>query len=173
MENKNVFLIGFMGSGKSTIARLLATETGNELVEMDETIEAESGCSINQIFEMHGEAYFRDLETALVARIADKGSCIVSCGGGAVLRSENVESMKKNGTIIYLSATPETIYKRVRHSTNRPLLNGNMNVEHITQLMEKRLPIYESAADVVIDVNEKEKVNIVKEILIVMRRRKL
>ena len=173
MENKNVFLIGFMGSGKSTIARLLSEEMENELIEMDETIETEAGCSINQIFEMYGEAYFRDLETALVARIADKGGCVVSCGGGAVLRPENVENMRKNGTIVYLSATPETIYKRVRHSTNRPLLNGNMNVEHITQLMEKRLSIYESAADVVIDVNDKEKVNIVKEILSVMERRKL
>ena len=173
MENKNVFLIGFMGSGKSTIARLLSEEMGNELIEMDETIETEEGCSINQIFEIHGEAHFRELETALVVRITDKGGCVVSCGGGVVLRSENVENMKKNGTIIYLSATPETIYRRVRHSTNRPLLNGNMNVGHITQLMEKRLPIYESAADVVIDVNDKEKVNIVKELLSVMERRKL
>lgn len=165
MENNNIFLIGFMGSGKSTIARLLAKETGKELIEMDETIEAEAGCSINQIFEEHGEGYFRDLESELVVRIADKGSTVVSCGGGAVLRAENVENMKKNGTIIYLSATPETIYKRVRNSTHRPLLNGNMNVEYITQLMEKRLPIYENAADVVIDVNDKEKREIVKEII--------
>ena len=165
MENKNIFLIGFMGSGKSTIARLLAKETGKELIEMDETIEAEAGCSINQIFEDHGEGYFRDLESELVARIADKGATVVSCGGGAVLRAENVETMKKNGTIVYLSATPETIYKRVRNSTHRPLLNGNMNVEYITQLMEKRLPIYEHAADVVVDVNDKEKREIVKKII--------
>lgn len=165
MENNNIFLIGFMGSGKSTIARLLAKETGKELIEMDETIEAEAGCSINQIFEEHGEGYFRDLESELVVRIADKGNTVVSCGGGAVLRAENVENMKKNGTIVYLSATPETIYKRVRNSTHRPLLNGNMNVEYITQLMDKRLPIYENAASVVVDVNDKEKREIVKEII--------
>lgn len=168
MENKNIFIIGFMGSGKSTIARLLAKETGKELIEMDETIEAEAGCSINQIFEEHGEGYFRDLESALVTCIADKGGTVVSCGGGAVLRAENAENMKKNGTIVYLSATPETIYKRVRNSTQRPLLNGNMNVEYITQLMEKRLPLYENAADVVVDVNDKEKNEIVKEIIEIM-----
>ena len=165
MENRNIFLIGFMGSGKSTIARLIAKETQKELIEMDETIETEEGCSINQIFQVHGEVYFRDLESQLVERIAKKGGSIVSCGGGAVLREENVLKMRENGIIVYLSATPETIYKRVRHSTHRPLLNGNMNVEYITQLMEKRLPMYESAADLVIDVNDKEKLDIVSEIL--------
>ena len=165
MENKNIFLIGFMGSGKSTIARMLAKETKKQLIEMDETIEEEAGCSINQIFEEHGEAHFRDLESQLVTRIADQGGMVVSCGGGVVLREENILIMRKNGSIIYLAATPETIYKRVRHSTNRPLLNGNMNVEYITQLMEKRLPVYEKAADIVIDVNEKEKKEIVAEIL--------
>lgn len=167
MENKekNIFLIGFMGSGKSTIARLLAEETKCELVEMDETIEKEAGLSINKIFETYGEKYFRDLESKLVERIADKGGAVVSCGGGAVLREENVLNMKKNGKIIYLSATPETIFERVRYSTNRPLLNGNMKVDYIRTLMEKRLPIYEKAADVVVDVNQKTKSEIVKEIM--------
>lgn len=165
MENKNIFLIGFMGSGKSTIARLLAKETGKELIEMDETIEKEAGCSINRIFEAHGEVYFRNLESELVARISNKGGAVVSCGGGAVLREENVVNMRKNGTIVYLSAIPETIYKRVRNSTHRPLLNGNMNVEYITQLMEKRLPIYEAAADEVVVVDDREKSQIVEKIL--------
>lgn len=154
-----------MGSGKTTIAKRLANKMGRELIEMDETIEAEEGCSINQIFETHGEAYFRDLESKLVARIAEHGNTVVSCGGGAVLREENVLNMRKNGKIIYLSATPETIFERVKNSNNRPLLNGNMNVEYIAQLMEKRLPIYEQAADIVIDVNNKEKFEIVAEIL--------
>ena len=162
--NKNIFLIGFMGCGKSTMARLLSEKKGMELVEMDETIEAEAGMSINEIFEIYGEEHFRDLESQLVARIAEKGGAVVSCGGGAILREKNVEMMKKNGKIIYFSATPETIYKRVRHSTKRPLLNGNMNVEYIASLMEKRLPRYLAAADITIVVDEKEKQEILNEL---------
>ena len=155
--NKNIFLIGFMGCGKSTMARLLSEKQGLELIEMDETIEAEAGMSINEIFETYGEAHFRDLETQLIVRIAEKGGAVVSCGGGAILRPENVEMMKKNGKVIYLSATPETIYERVHSSTNRPLLNGNMNVEYIASLMEKRMPRYLAAADITIVVDDKEK----------------
>ena len=161
----NIFLIGFMGVGKSTIAKLLAKELQAELIEMDETIEAEAGMSINEIFEQFGEQHFRDLETALVERVAKTGGAVVSCGGGAVLRPENVELMKQSGKIIFLSATPETIYERVKHSTNRPLLNGNMNVEYIRGLMERRREAYENAADVVISTDGKWKSQIVEEIL--------
>lgn len=163
--NKNIFLIGFMGCGKSTMARMLSERTGMELVEMDETIEAEAGMSINKIFEKYGEEHFRDLESQLITRIAEKGGVVVSCGGGAILRTQNVETMKKNGTIVYFSATPETIYKRVKNSTNRPLLNGNMNVEYIASLMEKRLPRYLAAADITIEVDGKEKVEILDELI--------
>ena len=165
MENRNIFLIGFMGVGKSTIAKILAKELDAELVEMDETIEAEAGITINEIFEKYGEEHFRDLESALVERIADKGGAVVSCGGGAVLRQKNVENMKKNGRVVFLSATPETIYERVRYSTNRPLLKGNMNVEYIAQLMERRREAYENAADVVIATDGKEKHEIVEKIM--------
>lgn len=165
MENKNIFLIGFMGVGKSTIAKILAKELDADLVEMDETIEAEAGITINEIFEKYGEQHFRDLESALVERIANKGGAVVSCGGGAVLRPENVTAMKKNGKVVFLTATPETIYERVRYSTNRPLLNGNMNVEYIAQLMERRREVYEQAADVIVSTDAKEKSQIIKEII--------
>lgn len=163
--NRNIYLIGFMGVGKSTIGRLLSKEMKGQLIEMDETIEKEQDMTINEIFARHGETHFRDLESELVERIAGEEGKIVSCGGGAVLRPLNVENMKKSGTIVFLSATPETIYKRVRYSTNRPLLNGNMNVEYIAGLMEKRRDIYESAADVTISTDKKTTVEIVKEIL--------
>lgn len=163
-NKKNIFLIGFMGSGKSTMGRLLAKEMDRELVEMDETIEAEAGMSINEIFKEYGEAHFRDLESQLIVRIADKGGAVVSCGGGAVLREENVVNMKKNGKIIFLSATPETIYEHVKNSTNRPLLNGNMNVEYIAQLMDKRLSTYQKAADEIVVIDGKEKQDVLLEI---------
>jgi shikimate kinase len=162
--NKNIFLIGFMGCGKSTMARLLEEELSMELVEMDETIEAEEQRTINEIFATDGEQHFRDLESQLIVRIADKGGMIVSCGGGAILREENVTNMKKNGTIVYLSATPETIYERVRYSTNRPLLNGNMNVEYISELMSKRVDKYEKAADIIFSVDGKTKTEVLEQI---------
>lgn len=167
--NKNIFLIGFMGCGKSTMARLLADALHMELVEMDETIEKEENRSINEIFATEGETYFRDLESQLITRIADKGGMIVSCGGGAILREENVVNMKRNGSVVYLCATPETIYERVHNSTNRPLLNGNMNVPYIRELMEKRIPKYEAAADEIITVDGKEKQQILEEICLLPR----
>ncbi len=164
-SKKNLFFIGFMGVGKSTYARLVARETGRKLVEMDETIEAEAGMKISEIFERYGEAYFRDLETALIRRISKAGDSVVSCGGGAVLRPDNVEAMKENGTVLFLTATPESVFQRVRHSTHRPLLNGNMNVEYIGELMEKRRPIYEAAADVTVSTDRRERKEVLAEIL--------
>ena len=161
----NIFLIGFMGVGKSTIAKILAKELQAELIEMDETIEAEAGMTINEIFATYGEMHFRDLESALIQKISEKGGVVVSCGGGAVLRRENVDLMKQSGKIVFLSATPESIYERVKNSTHRPLLNGNMNVEYIRELMERRRQLYEEAADVVIVTDRKWKSQIVREIL--------
>ena len=163
--SQNIYLIGFMGVGKSTIGKLLAEEMNGQLVEMDEAIEAEQKMTINEIFTKYGEAYFRNLESELVARISKENNRIVSCGGGAVLREENVANMKESGKIVFLSATPETIYQRVRHSTNRPLLNGNMNVEYIAGLLEKRRALYEGAADVTIATDGKDVQEIVREVM--------
>ena len=155
MQKNNIFLIGFMGVGKSTMARRLAQHLKMELVEMDETIEAKQGMTINEIFAQKGEDGFRNIESALVERISKRENMVVSCGGGAVLRADNVQNMKKSGKIVFLTATPQTIFERVRYSTNRPLLNGNMNVEYIETLMEKRRSVYEAAADIVVTTDGK------------------
>lgn len=165
MQTDNIFLIGFMGVGKSTMARLLAEALQMELIEMDETIEAEQEMTINEIFAKKGEEGFRDIESALVERISQEKKAIISCGGGAVLRAKNVENMKKSGKIIFLTATPQTIFERVHNSTNRPLLNNNMNVEYIAQLMERRREIYEKSADVIIATDEKDQDMILEELL--------
>lgn len=162
---KNIYLIGFMGAGKSTIASKLHKALSMDLVEMDEQIVKEQKMSINEIFKKHGEDFFRDIESALVKRISDSGNTVVSCGGGVVVRPQNVEEMKKNGKIVFLYATPETIYARVRNSTDRPILNGNMNVEYIASLMEKRRTLYEEAADVKITTDGKTVEEIIKEIM--------
>lgn len=160
-----VYLIGFMGAGKSTVARLLTQKLDMPLVEMDERIVQEQGMSINEIFDTYGEEHFRDIESRLVSTLGEEAASIVSCGGGVVIREDNVRNMKKNGVIIFLSATPQTIYERVKNSKERPILNGNMNVEFIAGLMEKRRSLYELAADIVIATDGKTKDEIADEIV--------
>lgn len=162
---KNIFLIGFMGAGKSTIASMLRKKLSMNLVEMDARIVKEQGMSINEIFEKYGESHFRDIESQLIVTIGNEGDTVVSCGGGVVVRAENTEYMKKNGTIVFLSATPETIYSRVKDSTDRPILNGHMNVEYIAELMEKRRALYEAAADIKISTDGKSTEEICNEII--------
>ncbi len=162
---QNIFLIGFMGAGKSTIAKVLQRELGMELVEMDERIVKEQGMSINDIFAQKGEDGFRDIESQLVIDIGKNKNSIVSCGGGVVVRPQNVENMKKSGKIVFLTATPETILKRVKNGKDRPLLNGHMNVEYISELMEKRRQMYEDAADVKVSTDGKTVGEICTEII--------
>ena len=162
---KNIFLIGFMGCGKSTIAKTLSEQLGVSQVEMDELIVEEQGMPITEIFEKYGEAHFRDIETDLVCRLQEKDGVVVSCGGGAVLREENRRMMKQSGVIVLLTAKPETILERVKNSTNRPVLNGNMNVEYITTLMERRRACYEDAAEVCVATDGKNVEEICAEIL--------
>lgn len=163
--NCNIFLIGFMGAGKSTIARTLQRELGFPLVEMDERIVQEQGMSINDIFAQYGEAHFRDIESQLVVDLGKQEPSIVSCGGGVVVRPENTQNMKKSGRIVLLKASPETIFERVKNSTDRPILNGHMNVEYIAELMEKRRALYEEAADITIQTDGKTREQICEEII--------
>lgn len=162
---KNIFLIGFMGTGKSTVARHMQQKYGMEIVEMDETIETREGMRISKIFEKYGEPYFRDRETALLREIEAKENVVVSCGGGVVLREENVEIMKKSGDIVLLTASPETILRRVRNDEKRPLLKGKKNVHAIRELMEARREHYEKAADMIVCVDEKQSWKVCGEII--------
>ena len=161
---KHIFLIGFMGAGKSAIAKGLEKRFGCARVEMDQAIEEQQNMTINEIFAQRGEEAFRQIETEFLKEIAQQEACVVSCGGGVVLREENIALMKQSGTVIYLSATPETIYERVHRSTHRPLLNGHMDVEYIAQMLTARLPHYQKAMDLAIVTDEKSKEDIVSEI---------
>lgn len=162
---KNIYLIGFMGAGKSTIARELTAVTGAKQIEMDQLIEEQQGMAITEIFAQYGEGHFRDLETELLKSFAKEENMVVSCGGGSVLREENAAIMKESGKIVLLTASPETVYERVKDCTNRPILNGNMNVDFIRSLMEKRRERYEMVADIEIATDGKRKEEICQEIL--------
>lgn len=163
--NYNIFLIGFMGSGKSTISSTIHEKFAMEAVEMDQIIAERNKMSISQIFETYGEAYFRKEETNLLADIQSKKNMIVSCGGGVPMRDVNVELMKQSGKIVFLKAEPETILDRVKDSHDRPLLENHKNVEYIADLMEQRRPKYEAAADIVVETDGKSAYDICEEII--------
>lgn len=165
-QNYNIFLIGFMGVGKSTIANTLKDKLGMECAEMDQMIVESQGMPISEIFEKYGESYFRDVESKTLIDLQEKQNMIVSCGGGVIVRSQNADYMKKSGPVVWLTAAPETVYERVKDSTERPILNGNMNVDYIRGLMEKREALYAAAADIVVETDGKAAEAICEEIIV-------
>ena len=161
----NIYLIGFMGCGKSTVARALERKYHLTRLEMDNEIEKWKGMKIPDIFEKYGEEYFRNAESEYLKDVESSNHVVVSCGGGAVLRTENVEQMHKHGAVVLLTASPETILKRVKNDTHRPLLKGKKTVEDISSLMEKRREKYEAAADLKISTDGKTAEDIAAEIM--------
>lgn len=161
----NIYLVGFMGSGKTTVAGILAERLGWELIDTDNYIEKKSDMVIKDIFAAEGEETFRDMETEALVELSLTEHKVISCGGGIVLRRDNTDLMRQGGRIVLLNATPQTIYERVRHGTDRPVLNGNMTVEYITELMEKRSAYYEYAADIVVNTDGRTAEAIADEIM--------
>lgn len=163
--NYNIVLIGFMGTGKSTISAYLSEQFGMEAIDMDQVISEREGMPISRIFEIHGEEYFRNAETNLLKELQTRKNVVISCGGGTPLREENVVEMKKNGKVVLLTAKPETIFERVKNNHDRPLLENNKSVEFIEELMLKRKDKYIAAADVIIETDNKEKQQICHELI--------
>ena len=161
----SLFLIGFMGTGKSTVAGCLQKKLSMDVVEMDQEIERREGMPIPEIFERYGEARFREAETELLTEMQTDVPRIVSCGGGAALREENVRIMKRTGKIVLLTARPETILERVQNDENRPLLKDGKTVEHISAMLKQRREKYEAAADIVIPTDKKSIEAICREII--------
>lgn len=139
--------------------------TGLEEVDMDKYIVEKEGMSIPEIFEQFGEAGFRKKETEALREIQKTKGKIVSCGGGVVLKDENVEIMKDGGIILLLTASPEVIFDRVKDNTDRPILNSDMSLEHVTRLLEERRERYEMAADVLIGTDHSDRVRTCHDIL--------
>ena len=163
--NYNIFLIGFMGAGKSTISDYLKNALAMDVVEMDQCIVERQGMSISDIFETYGEEYFRELETNLLIEMQSRSNVVVSCGGGVPMRERNVVEMKKNGRVVLLTAKPETILERVKDNHDRPLLENNKNVSFIADLLEKRRAKYEAAADIVVETDGKSELEICEELI--------
>lgn len=168
---KNLYLIGFMGVGKSTIARALRKRTGWELVDMDALIVRQQGMPVAQIFAEKGEEEFRRIETETLAKISERDHQIISCGGGVPMRRENVRIMKGNGICLLLTASPYVILKRVEKDTSRPLLQGKKSIRGISGLIKERMPYYEQACDERVSVNGRTVRMVVDEIVRRMTKR--
>ena len=165
-KRDNVILIGFMGTGKTTIARRIAEKTGYDIKEMDEMIENDMGMSVARIFQDYGEPYFRDLESDMAQRVAQSDRVVISCGGGTVLRRKNVDTLRSSGRIVLLRAKPETVLDRVKkNGDKRPILSKYQSRGYISWLMKKRSDIYADAADYIIDVDGRTADDIADEII--------
>ena len=161
----NLFLIGFMGAGKTSVSQCLGQMLGREVVEMDQEIARQEGMTIPEIFAQKGEPHFRSCETALLESFARGEPRIVSCGGGVPMREENVAAMRRCGTVVLLTASPEVILERVRDDHSRPLLEGHKDVPYIADLMEQRRPRYDAAADHTVDTSQRSVEEVCREIL--------
>lgn len=161
----NIYMIGFMGCGKSTISNYLSKMLALEVIDMDSYLTQKEGMSVNQIFEKYGEQYWRNLETNLIISMKDYQNKVISCGGGVPMREINIEEMKKNGKVILLTADPETILARVKNDNSRPLLRGKKNTKDIKELMDIRRPKYEAAADIVVNTDNRSIHEIAEEIV--------
>jgi shikimate kinase len=147
---ENVYLVGFMGTGKSAVGKAIAKKKHLRFIDLDNAIEKKEKRLINDIFAQEGEPYFRILEKNALKEAAKGRNLVVACGGGIVLAPENIRAMKKTGKIICLAALPEAIVERTRRSRHRPLLNVADPEKKIKELLKTRAPFY-SLADITID----------------------
>jgi shikimate kinase len=153
-----------MGTGKSTVGKLLAQKTGYFFSDLDAIIVSTAGMSINEIFAKHGEAFFRELEANAVKQVSDAEKQVVATGGGAVIREDNRKLLRKSGIIVNLQASLEVICSRLNNDSERPLLKDLNSTEQLTKLLEQREQYY-ADADIRIDTTDKKVEDVVDEIL--------
>ena len=147
----NIYLVGLMGAGKTTIGRSLAKRLGMRFIDTDKEIEARTGVSIPTIFEIEGEEGFRKREAQVISEMAQQGALVVATGGGGVLRESNRITMRASGFVIYLNVPPQLLWERTRHDKNRPLLQVDDPKLKLTQLFTARDPLYREVANLVVD----------------------
>lgn len=167
---ENVALIGFMGTGKTSVAERLAARMGKRCLDLDAVIAEKSGKTIPRIFEEDGEKVFRNLETEAVKEASRKSGVVLACGGGVVLDKVNIEHLRRNSVIICLTAKPEKILERVGASGTRPLLNVQDRSERMRRLLSSRDQLYEGSADHMVDTTDLTIDQVVERIVAVLGR---
>ena len=169
---RSVALIGFMGTGKTTVGKRLARRLGFRFVDSDSEIERRTGFSVRAIFQEQGEATFRSLESDAIAALAAQSCQVISTGGGTVLQSANADLLRANCLVVWLTASPSVILKRVGNAETRPLLaNAPDPPAHIRQLMDARAQLYEAAAHLRVDTTDRKPDAIVEEIVRLYRQK--
>ncbi len=153
-----------MGTGKTAVGRELSRILDMKLIDVDTEIEKSEKITINEIFKQFGEPRFREIETDMIRKLSESKNAIISTGGGAVLKQENMDILRKNGVIVCLTASPETIFKRTSTNNDRPLLQVENPLERINELLNFRKPFYQKA-DVMIDTEGKTPLQIADEII--------
>ena len=151
---KNLILCGFMGSGKSTIGKLLSEKLGARFIDTDTYIEQKEGMTISEIFKTHGEDYFRQREYEVCEELSQLKKTVISTGGGTLLREENMRALKKNGVVFLLNISSRTVLTRLKNDTTRPLLQQADKEKTVKMMLSNRIPLYNRAADYVIDAEE-------------------
>lgn len=165
----NIVLIGYRGTGKSTVGRLLASRLGRQLVSTDAEIVKRAQRSVPEIIAQEGWEYFRDLESDICGELADRDQLVIDTGGGAILRTQNIDTLKKHGTVFWLTASVETIVKRIGGDDQRPSLTGTKSfVDEIQDVLQERVPKYQAAADHVIATDHRSINQLVETVLALM-----
>ncbi|MBP2641584.1 MAG: aroK [Firmicutes bacterium] len=165
---KNIVLLGFMGTGKTSVGRLLARQLKRPFVDVDKMIEIACGAAISEIFQKHGEKFFREQESEMIAKAASYENAVIATGGGVVLNAENIARLRCNGVLVTLTASPEVILERTAKRTTRPLLNAPDREQTVKALLENREPLYQEA-DYIIDTTSGSLHQIAQKIIVLLR----
>jgi len=161
----NIVLIGYRGTGKSSVAKMLAARTKWPLVSTDLEIIRKAGMPVQDIIRKRGWDYFRDVESEICKQVGKKDRTIIDTGGGAVLRKENVESLRQRGRMFWLTAEVTTVMTRIKNNSDRPSLTGKKSyVEEVEEVLNERLPLYKAAADHMIPTDDRTIEEVANEI---------
>lgn len=169
---KNIVLVGFMGTGKTTIGGLLAGRLNMSYINTDSLIEKKEGLTINDIFGKKGEPYFRKAEREIIKEVSKKENMVIDTGGGVIINEDNIKDLKENGVIFCLNASPEEILRRTKRCAHRPLLNVDNPLSEIKKLLNKRSHYYKKA-DCQIDTNGRSAAEVAEEIIGIYNRQTL